>query len=383
MIMSVSQQQPYPLGQYPPNPPFLSPEDVELLKRTMLAKFPDDEKEMFIRTCQRTKLDPFTKQIHPTKRYQKIKDAHGGTTKVPTLVTVTGIMGLCGIADRTNNYDGCEIHWAGNDGVWKEEWLEPDPPAAARCKVFHKHRSHPEVAIARWEGYVGQTWNNDAKTWEVSDFWAKMPDFMLGKCAKAAALRGAFPDQCSNLYIREELESQLTDSEADLDLGEQLQKERLEEASKEAAQVPAKAKEETELVAPPPAPKRTHLEPTVMPPPQSPSPPPSAGQFAEAINEKREQILGPGGGPEGDGDGIDMGQEPAAPWKEVEIRGLRHAKFFGRKLGELSVPELKILEEQWVPKVREQWETSATDLQKSEVVAMEAAIAFTKMQRPW
>ena len=126
---------------------------------------------------------------------------------------VAGVMGLTAVAVRTGQYDGCEIAWIGpeQDGKWREEWLEPDPPAAARCKVYHKNRNRPEIAIARWKGFVGQTFDYDTKTWYISDFWEKLPDFMLAKCAKAAALRGAFPDQLSGVYIQEELESGVTE----------------------------------------------------------------------------------------------------------------------------------------------------------------------------
>jgi phage recombination protein Bet len=374
-------------GNYPaPAPPFLSAEEVELLKRTMLAKFPDDEKETFIRTCQRTKLDPFTKQIYPTKRYQKVRDEQGNMRKVPTLVTVTGIMGLCGIAERTGNYDGCETRWSGPDGGWREEWLDPDPPAAARCVVFHKHRTHPEVGIARWESYVGQQWNQEAQRWETTDFWERMPDYMLAKCAKAQALRGAFPDQLSNIYIREELDSHLTDSESDLDLQEAETRTRLEEASKVAAQVPPKPVEPTEPTAPPPTTKKAAPPPTPPPATQAPAagpePQPEPPPPTVTTEKKAETILGPGGGQDGEGFAVGgQGQEP--PWKSYKIKGLRHAKFYGRLLGELSVPELKILEEQWIPAVREKWETDANDAQKEDVTAMEAAIAFHKMDRPW
>jgi phage recombination protein Bet len=382
---------------YPNNPPprpFLSEEEVELLKRTMLAKFPDDEKETFIRTCQRTKLDPFTKQIYPTKRYQNVRDANGNTTKVPTLVTVTGIMGLCGIADRTGNYDGCKIHWSAQDGIWKDEWLNPEPPEAAKCIVFHKHRSHPEVGIARWGSYVGTFWDKEERKWVVTEFWDKMPDYMLAKCAKAQALRGAFPDQLSNIYIREELDSHLTDSEADLDQQQQAVRDNIQEASDKAqAELDERrAKAKAEVVEPPPKPAAPPVTPTPPPltPPASPtqplsSSPPSAAGLGEAIEQKRREVVyGPSGGPEGfdmsppKNDGI---QEPA--WKDHVIRGVRHAKFMGHKVGDLGIAELKILEEQWIPVVRQRWDTEASDAQKEDVAAIEAAIAFHKTQRPW
>lgn len=360
--MELQAQSPYQI-MTPPNTPFLSQEEVELLKRTMLAKFPDDEKETFIRTCQRTRLDPFTKQIHPTKRYTKVTDSNGNTRKVPTLVTVTGIMGLTAVAERTGNYDGCDIKWSGPDGIWREEWLAQEPPEAARCIVYHKHRSHPEVGIARWKSFVGTQWDQDSKSWVISDFWEKMDDYMLSKCAKAQALRGAFPDQLSNIYIREELESHITDSEADLDLADAQLRKGIEEASKEAAKVPPKPKVVDEPVAPPPAPK------PAAPPKPEPVPEPEPVQAAAP-----ETDFGPGAT-------LDEAT-PEPEWKEHVLLGLKHAKFHRRKIGELQKNELQVLEQQWIPVIREKWD-DASDYQKADVAALEAAIAFSKMDRPW
>src|SRR6267142_2722850 len=133
MTMSL-QQQPY-TQMAQPLLDFLSKEEVALLKRTMLSKFPEDEAETFIRICQRTRLDPFTKQVYATRRYNKVKDDSGDTKKVPTLVAVTGIMGLTAVADRTHDYDGCEIFWSSKDGEWKSEWLADEVPEAAKCIV--------------------------------------------------------------------------------------------------------------------------------------------------------------------------------------------------------------------------------------------------------
>ena len=198
---------------YVAQPDFLSKEECALLKRTMLKQFQDDEQESFLRICQRTKLDPFTRQIYATRRFTKVKDEHGQTKKVPTLVPVTGIQGLTAVADRTGQYEGCEIYWTAPDGIWKTEWLEDEPPAAAKCIVFKKGR-RPEVAIARWMSFVGQSWDYEKKQWMIGEFWDRMPDYMLGKCAKAAALRGAFPDPLSNVFIKEELDSNLSDTES-------------------------------------------------------------------------------------------------------------------------------------------------------------------------
>jgi phage recombination protein Bet len=362
-------------------PDFLSKEDIALLKRTVLAKFPEDEQETFIRVCQRTRLDPFTKQIYPTRRYQKVRDESGGQKKVPTLVTVTGIMGLTALAERTGNYDGCEIAWAAKDGAWKAEWLEPDPPAAARCIVYHKRHSHPEVGIARWESYVGQQWDNESKTWYITDFWQKMGDYMLGKCGKAQALRGAFPDQLSNVYIREELESDITDSDSEttaISSDEQkiIENRRREEEIKKSGKFElVKPKEPT---APPPTPEQmaepadVHKLPAKPDKPEAKSPAPA------------EPPQAPAGVP----DNIDMSpaESPAVElgWKEHVIAGVTHIRFKGKKIGELNPQELSIIENQWLPAVRQNWD-DATDDQRADARMFEAALAFHKMgpEKPW
>jgi len=79
--MSSAMPQTYTQPQYYPatSLPFLSEEEIALLKRTVLSKFPEDEQMTFIRICERTKLDPFSKQIHATKRYTKVTDSKGET----------------------------------------------------------------------------------------------------------------------------------------------------------------------------------------------------------------------------------------------------------------------------------------------------------------
>jgi phage recombination protein Bet len=354
-------------------PPFLSEEECALLKRTQLSAFKEDEQETFIRICQRTKLDPFTKQIYATRRYNKVKDEHGQTRKVPTLVAVTGIMGLCALAERTRDYDGCEISWSAKDGAWKGEWLEDGAPEAAKCVVYHKHRSHPEVGIARWSSYVGQQWNNEVKQWEITDFWARMGDYMLAKCAKAQALRGAFPDQLSNVYIREELESDITDSETETSLIPPEERKIIENRQREE-EIKASGRfavvEEKPSVGPKPTPEQM-AEPALEQDkiPEKPlSPPPPAPVF-ESLN-----------GPELSNPSTEVKGAPP-PWKEHIVLGVTHPRFHKRKMGDLQPTELAIIERQWLPAIREQWD-DATDLQRADAEAFERAIAFHKMEKP-
>jgi phage recombination protein Bet len=399
MTMSVQQQYP----QMPPTPDFLSKEEVALLKRSMLSKYPDDEQETFIRICQRTRLDPFTKQLYATRRYQKVRDENGEYKKVPTLVPVTGIMGLTAVAERTHAYDGCEIAWSAKDGEWKAEWLRDEAPEAARCVVYHKHRSHPEVGIARWNSYVGQQWNQDKKQWEITDFWDRMGDYMLAKCAKAQALRGAFPDQLSNIYIREELDSNVTDIDTETETIPTDEQKIIENRRREAELIkqfphvvsspptdltpaemaepadvhklpeqPASPPKKTKAVQPPPepAPAAATSAPPAPPPPMPSTP----------VTEPEE--------PKPDEDNIDLSspstdiKDAPPPWKEHVILGVAHVKFHKRKVGDLNAAELQIIENQWLPAIREQWD-DATDAQREDARAFESAIAYSKMAKPF
>ena len=367
---------------------FLSKDEIDLLKRTLLKQFPEDEQTTFVRLCQRTRLDPFTKQIYATRRYQKVRDNDtGATRKIPTLVPVTGIMGLCAVADRTGHYDGCEIFWAAPDGEWKTEWLSDEYPAAAKAIVYHRTRKHPEVAIARWFSFVGQVYNYQTQVWEVGDFWAKMPDYMLAKVAKAAALRGAFPDQLSNIYIKEELEGNLTDSE-EVSTDEQ----KVAASQRKSAEVAAHPPIGVTIVAQtgqsPPTPAEA-LEPAFPEDkaPEKPKAPPAKPQVAQAPEKKVEPP-----------DELDMSppktQEAEAPaattaeappdlsWKEHVIKSVDHPKFRGRKAGELNARELTILETQWMPVVLEDWD-NATMEQQADANAFKMAISFSKQQKPW
>jgi phage recombination protein Bet len=389
-----------------PVPDFLSKDEEALLKRTLLKAFPEDEQESFIRICQRTRLDPFVKQIFATRRYQKVRDGDGNVKKVPTLVPVTGIMGLCAVADRTGHYEGCEISWSGPDGTWKNEWLSDEYPAAAKCVVHRKGRAHPEVAIARWFSYVGQNWDADKRQWVTGEFWDKMPDYMLAKCAKAAALRGAFPDPLSNVFIREELDSNISDAETETeaipaDEAKIAENQRRDEESKKSPQpgvtiIQGTGKKPTPSEALEPGleddkiPAKPKSKPTSAPARPVPAPMPPPQQVTDDLDMSS---AGSAPGPaeqepaaqpplEGEEAAVAAAPESSAPWRDHVITGVQHVKFFKRRVGDLNAVELGIIENQWLPTVRQQWE-DATEAQRADATAFEAAIAYGKMAKPW
>lgn len=159
-----------------------TPEQKQLIASTIAPGCSADELRMFAYACQRTGLDPFSKQIYAIKR--------GGKMTIQA-----GIDGLRSIAERTGQLDGSETLWCGEDGEWKDVWLGSKPPAAAKTIIHRKGSQHPFVGVARYADYnAGQ------------GLWNKMGATMIAKCSEALALRKAFPADLSGVYGSEELE---------------------------------------------------------------------------------------------------------------------------------------------------------------------------------
>lgn len=70
---------------------------------------------------------------------------------------------------------------------------------------------------------------------------------------------------------------------------------------------------------------------------------------------------------------------PAPPWRDRVIVSVSNARFHNRKVGELNQRERDVIENQWLPKIREGWEV-ATDDQRADALAFESAIAYHKME---
>lgn len=169
-------------------------EKLRLMRDTIARTLTLPELGMFGEVCKRLGLDPFAKQIHPVKRWD-------GKLQRDVMAIQVGIDGFRVVAQRSKEYAG-QIGplWCGADGVWKDVWLDANPPAAAKVGVLRHGFTQPLFGVALWREYV----QTDRKG-NVSRMWRDMSSVMIAKCAEAIALRRAFPQELSGVYTNEEM----------------------------------------------------------------------------------------------------------------------------------------------------------------------------------
>lgn len=178
-------------------PQEFSREEVDVIKNTIAPQGTTEaELGLFLQVCKKTGLDPFSRQIYFSEKKSQV-NGQWVSKKTPE----TTIDGFRVIAERSGVYGGQRgPFWCGADGAWKDVWLSPEFPSAAKVGIIRKDFDEPLWGVALFAEYAQKT-----RDGHVNSMWSKMAANQLAKCAEALGLRKAFPRDLSGMYSREEM----------------------------------------------------------------------------------------------------------------------------------------------------------------------------------
>lgn len=202
----------------PPKPVPADFDEFELAVRRMLGIEDASAGEMalFHHICQRSGLDPFSREIYMIGRNTQVTEwedsPNGGERrKVTRWVTRYTIqVGINGFRRRAreiaaatgSQYSVSEPLWCGEDGQWRDVWIGKTPPVAAKVTVFRD--GSPYTLVALYDEFVQTYRDKNSGGGDVpNSMWAKMPANQLAKCAEAGALQRAFPEQLGGLVFED------------------------------------------------------------------------------------------------------------------------------------------------------------------------------------
>jgi phage recombination protein Bet len=283
------------------NPLKWSRDDVELIKQTVCPKgIPDAEFKLFIAKCQASGMNPLLGEAFCVDRNQNI-----GTKENPKWIKVyvftPGEQGMEARADDFPDYRGIRAA-----AVYEKDKILID---ASTGVVSHQYnpvgdrgRLLGAWAIAYREGrqtpveYVAFSEYYDDRNPQ----WKSRPATMIVKCARAAALRRAYPNKFTGIYVREELrdeaaadgeltpaqDQQANRSTTDV-LADRLKQQRQPDASRPGAESVKASQATVDVVVEKP---KEQPRPSPTPPPRSGQAGPSTTNADPAVAEAKKLI---------------------------------------------------------------------------------------------
>lgn len=174
---------------------------------------------MALAYCKSRRFDPFKRMVHIVP----VWDSSAENGKGGFVETVwPSIAELRTTAFRTGQYAGCDETQFGpevtrkftgrvynkKDKSWNELSIEATFPEWAQITVYRMLGGH-RMAFAGPKTYWLESYGRRGGTDLPNDMWARRGRGQLEKCAEAAALRKAFPEELGNEYTSEEMEGQV------------------------------------------------------------------------------------------------------------------------------------------------------------------------------
>lgn len=188
----------------------LSDEEVTLLKNAICRAATDEELKFCLATARRYKLDPFKKQIWFVPRWdsEALKSDGGkGRTVFTPQVSVDGLQHIAA-RDHKDYGSVSEPTWGPHIEVSYQvrgqgPTLKLKVPEWARVDVWKKDAAHPTTGLVFWNEIYTDV--------DYAPLVRKMPRLMLAKCARAQAIRAAYPATGGLLVVEECQSREFTD----------------------------------------------------------------------------------------------------------------------------------------------------------------------------
>lgn len=157
------------------------------LWKSRYSETSEDEFRFILEFCERNNFNVWGKAVYP--KFRDFPGAAGGRTMELEL-TIESIRCL---AHRTSQYDGNE--------VLRFEYDDKGQVTSSTATAYR-------VTNGRRARYEATVYLADAD--QRTGLWLTRPRTMLGKCAEAAVLREAFPEQFGGIYVEGELPTRMT-----------------------------------------------------------------------------------------------------------------------------------------------------------------------------
>jgi phage recombination protein Bet len=185
---------PAPLQLVEPRQLMFSAEQRTMIKDLFAKDATDSEFAVLIEMARLKRLNPLAGQVFFVSRNVNL-----GTYDQPRWgkkwSIQCGIEGFRSKAEENPAYDGQSP---------KDFVFDASGARLISCtvSVYRKDRSHPFVATVYFDEYV------QLVKGKPTEMWLRKPRIMLGKCAEAAALRMAFPEELGGVHAPEEMQDE-------------------------------------------------------------------------------------------------------------------------------------------------------------------------------